>query len=84
MDGQAVRPAAMLGVTYLHVMLSAHEAILANGNWTESFHPDDQTLAGIAPHQRKEILQLFPEIETQGAARRFPAARPILKSRFDS
>ena len=56
MDGQAVRPAAMLGVTYLHVMLSAHEVILANGNWTESFHPDDQTLAGIAPHQRKEIL----------------------------
>ena len=74
----------MLGVSYLHVLLNAHEVILANGSWTESFHPDDQVMRDMAPNQRQEILILFPEIATMGAARRFPAARSIQKSRFDS
>lgn len=73
----------VLGVSYLHLLLDRHEVILANGVWTESFHPDDATLAGLAEETRGEILSLFPEIETQGAARRFPPARPVRKSRFE-
>ena len=75
--------ARTLGVSYLHVLLSAHEVILANGVWTESFHPEDATLKGLADDTRAEILALFPEIETLGAARRFPAARPLNQSRFE-
>lgn len=75
--------ASMLGVSYLHILLEAHEVILADGVWTESFHPDDATLHGMEMHTREEILALFPEIETLGAVRRFPPARTILQSRFE-
>ena len=83
-DGVRVRPAHMLGVSYIHFLCNAHEVVLANGTWTESFHPDDQIMGALADTQRKEILSLFPEIETIGAARRFPPARPIGKSRFET
>ncbi|MBT8458767.1 MAG: Hint domain-containing protein, partial [Boseongicola sp.] len=82
-DGNRVMHVDMLGVNYLHLLCNAHEVILANGCWTESFHPDDEVIRDIAPMQRREILALFPEIETIGAARRFSPARPIRKSRFD-
>lgn len=80
-DGIEMAP--VLGVSYLHILLEAHEVILADGIWTESFHPDDATLNGMDAHTRDEILALFPEIETLGAVRRFPAARDILQSRFE-
>ena len=82
-DRPGVGAAQSLGVSYLHVLLAAHEVILANGLWTESFHPEDATLKGMAHETRVEILSLFPEIETLGAARRFPAARSIRQSRFE-
>lgn len=75
--------ASVLGVSYLHILLEAHEVILAEGVWTESFHPDDMTLDAMFSHTRDEILALFPEIETLGAARRFPPARELQKSRFE-
>jgi len=80
---EGVQRTSVLGVSYLHILLDAHEVILADGVWTESFHPDDATLNGIERHTREEILALFPEIETLGAARRFPAARDIRQSRFE-
>lgn len=83
-DGRRVKPASMLGVSYIHILCSAHEVILANGIWTESFHPDDAVMRAMADEQREEILTLFPEIATMGSAKRFPAARPIQKSRFET
>lgn len=83
-DGRGIRPARMLGVSYIHVLCSAHEVILADGAWTESFHPDDTVFRGLAEAQRQEILAVFPEVATMGAARRFRAARPIRKSRFET
>lgn len=80
---RGVVKASVLGVSYLHILFEAHEVILANGAWTESFHPDDEVLKNIAHRQRREILEIFPEIATMGAARRFPAAREIKKSRFE-
>ncbi|MDA9865337.1 Hint domain-containing protein [bacterium] len=83
-DGRSVKRAPMLGVSYIHLLCNAHEVILANGTWTESFHPDDQIMGAMADTQRREILNMFPEVATMGAARRFPAARPIRKSRFET
>lgn len=83
-DGHRVKAARMLGVSYIHFLCSAHEVVLANGVWTESFHPDDRIMRALGTAQRNEILVLFPEIATMGAAERFPGARPIRKSRFDT
>ena len=79
MDGRLVRSAATLGVSYIHLLCNAHQVILADGAWTETFHPDDQIMRGLGNSQRREILDLFPEVETIGAARRFTAARRILE-----
>ena len=71
-------------MTYIHFLCNAHEVVMANGAWTESFHPDDRIMRDMADRQRTEILGLFPEIETIGAARRFRSARTIIRrSRFD-
>ena len=75
MDGRMVRRASTLGVSYLHLLCDAHQVILADGAWTETFHPDDQIMRGLGNSQRREILDLFPEVETMGAAVRFKAAR---------
>lgn len=78
-DGRLVRAAATLGVSYVHLLCDAHQVILANGAWTETFHPNDQIMRGLGNSQRCEILDLFPEVETMGAAKRFKAARRILE-----
>jgi glycine/D-amino acid oxidase-like deaminating enzyme len=82
-DRRGIFPARVLGVSYLHILAEAHEVILANGAWTESFHPDDVVLRLMARRQRQELLRLFPEVATHGAASRFPAARDIRSSKFD-
>lgn len=65
------------GVSYLHLLFDHHEVVLANGAWSESFCPDDRSLNGIGKAQRREICELFPELE-QGNAPGFDPARPIL------
>ncbi len=82
-DGRGIGQVRALGVSYLHVLLDAHQVILANGAWTESFHPDDATLKALGVRTASEILSLFPEVATLGAARRFPPVREILQSRFE-
>ncbi|AZQ67494.1 Hint domain-containing protein [Silicimonas algicola] len=79
-----VGEANVLGVSYLHILCSRHEVILADGVWTETFHPDDQIFGVMAEQQRQEILELFPEVATIGAARRFTSARPVSRSRFEA
>lgn len=83
MDRHGVARAQVLGVSYLHILLDAHQVILANGIWTESFHPDDATMKALGARTAAEILALYPEIATLGAARRFPPAREIRQSRFE-
>ena len=78
-DGRMVRAATTLGVSYIHLLCAAHQVILADGAWTESFHPDDQIMRGLGNSQRREILDLFPEVETKGAAVRFKPARDIVE-----
>jgi len=79
LDGRMVRAAATLGVSYIHLLCDAHQVILADGAWTETFHPDDQIMRALGNSQRREILDLFPEVETMGAAHRFVAARDVVE-----
>ena len=83
MDRRGVQRVRALGVSYLHILLDAHQVILANGVWTESFHPDDATIKSLGKRTAAELLTLFPEIATLGAAQRFPAVREIRQSRFE-
>ncbi len=70
--------AACLGVSYVHFLCDQHQVVLADGSWTESFHPDDEVIAALGLSQRSEIISIFPEVVTIGAAKRFPAARHVL------
>jgi Ca2+-binding RTX toxin-like protein len=67
-------------VTYVHILFDAHEVVLADGAWSESFQPGDRTMAGLDDGPRDELLRLFPEL-AQGA--QWPAARLTLK-RFEA
>ena len=65
--------------TYIHVMFDQHEVILSDGTWTESFQPGDQTLNAMDDTVRAEILELFPELETETGIKAYTAARRSLK-----
>ncbi len=74
-DHRQIVPAPSLGVSYLHLMCNTREVALANGAWAECVHPDDPVAASQTPKQRREILILFPEVATMGAAKRVKATK---------
>ena len=78
LDG--VRVVDMDRITYIHVMCKAHEIIMADGVWTESFQPGDISLAGMDEPQRAELTALFPGLEgaTEGKDG-YGAARPTVR-----
>ncbi|MCV2870049.1 Hint domain-containing protein [Defluviimonas sp. WL0002] len=49
---------------YIHLLFDRHELILANGIWTEAFHPGDISLNGMGNAQRFELYALYPELQT--------------------
>lgn len=62
------------GTTYIHFMCDRHEVVLTDGIWTESFHPDDQSLKGLGNAQRLEIFEIFPELKSaEGRSAHGPA-----------
>lgn len=85
LNGDRILPARTLGVSYIHLLCDRHQVILANGVWTESFHPDDALVKAMENAQRLELMKLFPEIRTIGASVRFPPARRVVdeRSRFE-
>lgn len=68
-------------ITYLHFLCAAHEVVLAQGAWTESFQPNDVTLKGFDAAQREEIFSIFPELNTKEGMRKYTAARKTLSRR---
>ena len=65
-----------IATSYLHLMFDAHEVLLSDGCWSESFQPDVAALVGVGNAQRIEILEVFPELATkEGIARYTPARR---------
>lgn len=78
-DHRTIRPVKALGVTYVHFMCDRHEVVLANGSWTESFQPGDQSLNGLGNAQRTEIYEIFPELADARGRSAYVAARRTLK-----
>lgn len=74
---QGVHTVQSSGTTYIHFMCDRHEVVLADGVWTESFHPDDQSLKGIGNAQRLEIFEIFPELRTEAGRAAFGPARRL-------
>ncbi|MBN2907200.1 MAG: Hint domain-containing protein [Rhodobacteraceae bacterium] len=77
-NGRGVRQVAANAVHYIHFMFDAHQVILSNGAWTESFQPNDYTLGGMGNGQRNEILDLFPDVRTVSGLNGYAAARKTL------
>lgn len=50
-------------VTYIHLLLPAHQIIWANGIETESFHPAYAGLDDIAPDQRRRLQERLPGLD---------------------
>lgn len=67
-------------ISYLHVMFDEHEIVLADGAWTESFQPGDQSVAGMDDGTRAELFEIFPQLRDQSGRRAYGAARLSLKA----
>jgi len=70
---------AVGGVDYIHIMFAQHQVILSNGAWTESFQPGDMSLRGVGAAQRKELIDLFPELATIKGMDNYGSARTTLR-----
>ncbi|WP_147126443.1 choice-of-anchor L domain-containing protein [Shimia ponticola] len=67
-------------VCYLHLLFDRHEVILADGVFSESYHPGQQTLNSFDAGTREEVLRLFPDCDPATGTGYGPTARPVLRS----
>ncbi|MDV7269902.1 Hint domain-containing protein [Thioclava sp. A2] len=67
-------------IIYIHLLFDAHEIILAESSWTESFQPGEVVLQSLESSQLREILTIFPELKGKSPLNVWPSARPSLKS----
>nr|WP_281268144.1 Hint domain-containing protein [Pseudoroseicyclus aestuarii] len=68
---RGVHEVSLLSTTYLHMTFDDHEVVLSNGAWTECFQPGDHSVIGSV--QRRDLLELYPALET-GSQSECPAA----------
>lgn len=54
-----------LGVSYVHLLFDQHEMIETNGIWIEAHHPGALLRPGEGPERRREILDIFPELDVE-------------------
>ncbi|WP_417268743.1 Hint domain-containing protein [Celeribacter sp.] len=54
-------------VEYFHMLFDQHEIVFSNGAATESLFTGPEALKAVSAESRAEILDLFPDIETQAA-----------------
>jgi hypothetical protein len=80
LTSQGVHTVQSSGTTYIHFMCDRHEVVLADGIWTESFQPEDQSLKSLGNAQRLEIYELFPELKTEAGRAAYGAARHSLSA----
>jgi len=76
---EGVSRVGTVATTYVHFMFDAHEVVLSNGAWTESFQPGDYTLGAMGDAARKEIFEVFPELQTEEGVADYATARRSLK-----
>ncbi|GAA6164027.1 hypothetical protein NBRC116590_17310 [Pelagimonas sp. KU-00592-HH] len=77
LPGIALRRSGM--VEYFHILFDTHELVLANGCWSESFHPGEQAIRALSSPARNELLALFPELENASSNGQFQVARRSLR-----
>jgi hypothetical protein len=70
----------MREVTYVHLLLPAHQVVWANGVETESFHPSNTALATLNQTDRERLLHNHPEFETNPQAYGAHARRNLSES----
>lgn len=71
---EVVAPAA---VSYLHLLFARHEAVLADGVWTESFQAGPAALAALPEAEREAVMAVRPELTGAGCAGPAPV-RPAI------
>lgn len=75
-----VTRATVAAVSYIHLLCDAHEIILADGAWTESYQPGAASIGGLDGAQRDELFAIFPELRDGPADRIWDGARLALKA----
>lgn len=60
--GSVVQDLHLREVTYVHLLLSSHQVIWANGIETESFHPASAALSALSDTDRGRLLGTLPDI----------------------
>ena len=75
-----VLPAMVAEVTYLHLMFDRHEAVLADGAWSESFQPGDRALGGLDEDEAHELFSVFASMPEGVDAARYAPCRLTLKA----
>lgn len=56
--------------SHFHILFAAHEIVMAEGIWVESFFPDQAALAALSPEQQIHIQKLLgAEINSMKTAR---------------
>ena len=76
-DVEGVRREVVENVSYIHFMFDQHEIVLADGEWSESYQPNDMRVGAMDERHRKELVAIFPELEEDTQAK-YPAARPSI------
>jgi hypothetical protein len=67
-------------VTYIHLLLSDHQILWANGVETESFHPSNAALSTLGETDRIRLLAQYPQIEANPQSYGGYARRNLSKS----
>lgn len=77
-NGQTIsEEPSIADVTYYHFMFDAHQVVMANGVWAESFLPTETSLKGLPDAAREELFTIFPELAPNPYSYG-DAARPIV------
>ena len=78
-DGTIRSASPLGGVEYFHIMFDTHEIISANGQWTESFFTGKQAISALDDDARAELIELFPELNSDSFEQDMEIAAPNLK-----
>ncbi|MDQ2093799.1 Hint domain-containing protein [Rhodalgimonas zhirmunskyi] len=67
-------------VTYVHLLLPAHQVVWANNIETESFHPAHTALTTLSDDDRARLLDHFPQFDADPQSYGVPARRNLTSS----
>ncbi len=62
-NDRSIRQIKCNEITYVHLLFDEHEIIMAEGCWSESYHPSKENIDALDHAARDELLSMFPELE---------------------